>query len=98
MKIASKFIAALAVVASFSSFAADPIEGLAEVSDLAGAIELAGDGSTSLAAILQTGGTSFAAIEQTGANGAVVVQAAADASASVVQTGEGNLAIIFQGE
>lgn len=96
MKITSKFIAALAVVASFSSFAADPIEGLADVADLAGATELAGDGSVSVAAVLQGAGTSFAAIEQTGANGAVVVQILDESRASVVQTGEGNLAVIIQ--
>ena len=96
MKLVSKFIAAMAVVASFSSFAADPILGLADVADLDGAVELAGDGSVSVAAVLQTAGASFAAIEQTGANGVVIVQILDESRASVVQTGEGNLAVIIQ--
>jgi len=96
MKYASKFITALAVIASFSSFAAEPIEGLADVEDLSAAVELIGDGADSAAAILQTAGGSFAAIEQTGANAAAIIQMVDDSRASIVQTGENNSAIIIQ--
>ena len=96
MKHVTKFIAALAVMASFSALAADPIEGLADVADLAGATELIGEGDTSAAAILQTATGSFAAIEQTGTNAAAIIQLIDDSRASIVQTGENNAAIIIQ--
>ena len=96
MKYATKFIAALAVMASFSALAADPIEGLADVKDLTAAVEVAGDGTVSVAGILQSGGTSFAAIEQTGVNAAAIIQMVDDSRASIVQTGENNSAIIIQ--
>ena len=95
MKIASKFIAALAVVASFSSFAADAIDTSAGVTDMATAIELAEAGAT---VIFQTAGDSFASIEQVGLNSAVIVQMTDGAAAAIVQTGAGNKAIIVQGE
>jgi hypothetical protein len=96
MKIASKFIAALAVVASFSSFAADSIDTSAGVTDMATAIELAEAGAT---VIFQTGSDSFASIEQSGGlNTAVIAQMTDGAAAAIVQKGEGNVAIIVQGE
>ena len=100
MKLASKFIAALAVVASFSSFAADAIDtdALSGVTDLAGAIELAGDASVATAAIFQIEGANSALISQIGANGAVIAQNTAEAAAAIVQTGAGNIAVISQGE
>ena len=99
MKLASKFIAALAVVASFSSFAADPIDTdtLSGVTDLAGAIELAGDAYVTTAAIFQVE-LSNASISQTGLNGAAIIQIAAETAAAIIQSGEGNVAVIFQGE
>jgi predicted ThiF/HesA family dinucleotide-utilizing enzyme len=98
MKLASKFIAALAVVASFSSFAADAIDtdALSGVTDLAGAIELAGDASVPTAAIFQVE-ASNAFISQIGANGAAIIQNV-EATAAIIQSGEGNVAVIFQGE
>ena len=96
MKLASKFIAAFAVIASFSSFAADPILGLADVADVTAALELAGDGTVSTAAILQSSGTSFATIEQTGANAAVIVQSVEGSRAAIIQTGSENIAVIVQ--
>ena len=96
MKIVSKFIAAFAVMASFSSFAADPILGVVEIEDLDGAVEAIGDGAESASVVLQTAGGSFAAIEQTGANAAAIIQLVDDSRSSIVQTGEGNSAIIIQ--
>ena len=97
MKLASKVIAAMAVMACFSSFA-EPIDNdtLSGLTDLAGAVDLAGDGNTSAAAILQTGGTSFASIDQTGTNAAVILQTAADSRAAIVQSNDNNIAIIYQ--
>jgi tRNA A22 N-methylase len=97
MKHTTKFIAALAVMTSFSSLAADPIVGLADVTDLAGAITIAGDGGTEVAAILQTGSNNFATIQQTGTNTAVIVQRGDDYSTSIFQTGTNNAAIILLG-
>jgi hypothetical protein len=98
MKHATKFIAALAVMASFSALAAEAIDTSAGVEDMAAAIELAGDGTTSAAVIIQTAGDSFAAIQQTGTNAAVIVQSTDGSRAAIVQTGSGNTGIIMQGE
>ena len=96
MKIVSKFIAAFAVMASFSSFAADPILGVADIADLDTAVEAVGTGDLSAAAIFQPAGASFAAIEQTGLNAAAIIQMLDESRASIVQTGEENSAIIIQ--
>jgi len=96
MKIVSKFVAAFAVMASFSSFAADPILGVADVVDLETAVEAVGTGDVSAAVITQPAGGSFAAIEQTGANAAAIIQLVDESRASIVQTGEANSAIIIQ--
>jgi hypothetical protein len=98
MKYSTKFIAALAVMASFSALAADPIEGLADVADLAAAIDVAGDGTVSVAAIKQSAETSYASIQQAGTNSAVIVQSNDSSRAAIVQTGSGNTGIIMQGE
>jgi len=102
MKLASKFIAALAVVASSSSFAADiatvvelatvPITDFTTMADLAA---LGTDGS--LAVISQSGSNSIAMIQQDTPNVAVINQTADGASAIVIQTGgAGNVAAIIQ--
>jgi len=102
MKLASKFIAALAVVASSSSFAADiatvvelavtPITDFTTMADLAA---LGTDGS--LAVISQSGSNSIAMIHQDTPNVAVINQTAEGASAIVIQTGgAGNVAAIIQ--
>ena len=96
MKLASKFIAALAVVASSSSFAADliVIDDLAALDSYTAAVDFAVEGS---AAIAQTTDAAAAAISQTGANAAVIVQMV-EATAAISQVGTGNTAVIFQGE
>jgi hypothetical protein len=102
MKLASKFIAALAVVASSSSFAADiatvvdlavtPITDFSTIAELA---VLGEEGS--LAVITQSGATSNALILQDTPNVAVINQTAESASAVVIQAGgEGNVAAIIQ--
>ena len=102
MKLASKFIAALAVVASSSSFAVDiaavvdlavtPITDFTTMADLAA---LGTDGS--LAVISQSGNDSMAMIHQDTPNVAVINQTADGASAIVIQTGgANNVAAIIQ--
>jgi hypothetical protein len=102
MKLASKFIAALAVVASSSSFAADitevvdlavtPITDFSTIADFA---VLGADGS--MAVITQSGIESNALILQDTPNVAVINQSAEAASAVIIQTGgEGNVAAIIQ--
>ena len=96
MKIASKFIVALVAMASFSSFAADPIDTSSGVEDMAAALEMAEtEGAT---VIFQSAADSFASIEQVGISTAVIAQSTDSAAAAIVQTGEGNVAIIVQGE
>ena len=101
MKLASKILASFAVMASFSSFAADltSVDTTAvTVEDVAAASELMGtytDGQ--IAVITQSAGGSVAFIDQTGVNAAVISQAAADGGVAVIlQTGEGNFAAIVQ--
>jgi hypothetical protein len=102
MKLASKIIAALAVVASSSSFAADvaavvelattPITDFSTIADIA---LLGADGS--LAAISQSGTGSNALVLQDTPNVAVINQAGEGASAVIIQTGgENNVAAIIQ--
>ena len=98
MKYATKFIAALAVMASFSALAAEAINASPDVGDMAAAIELAGDGTMSAAVIIQTAADSFASIQQTGVNAAVIVQSTDGSRATIVQTGSGNAGIIMQGQ
>jgi len=100
MKLASKFIAALAVTASFSSFAVDTVDSqdlakMVATITMADAVSLAGDGQTSNAAIYQTEG-SAALISQTGINGASIIQVIEAATAAIVQAGDNNLAVIYQ--
>ena len=97
MKLASKFIAALAVVASSSSFAADliSIEDLATLDTYTAAVEFALEGN---AAIAQTADAAAAAISQTGGLNAAVIVQMVEASAAISQVGSGNTAVIFQGE
>jgi hypothetical protein len=93
-----KFIAAFAVMASFSALAADPIQGANtnDTTDMASAVTTAGDGTTSVAVIIQTGGTSFASIDQSNINSAVILQTNSDSRAAIVQTGTGNIGVIVQ--
>jgi len=97
MKLASKFIAALAVMASFSSFAA-PFESvdLAAADSIDKAIELSGLAApnTSTAAIFQVT-ASNAFISQTGNNSAAIIQNVTG-TAAIMQTEAGNQGVIYQ--
>jgi len=102
MNLASKFIAALAVVASSSSFAADiagvvelAVEPITNFDSIADFATLASDGS--MAVITQSGTDSNALILQDTPNVAVINQTAEAASAVIIQTGgENNVAAIIQ--
>jgi hypothetical protein len=97
MKFASKFAAVIAVLASFSSFAADldlTTSTIIDVASAGTAISAAGtDGA--VAGIAQATG-SFAYIDQTGVNVAFINQTADKSLAAIVQTGAGNTAVIMQ--
>ena len=100
MKLASKILASFAVMASFSSFAADlaSVDTTAvTVADVAAASELMGsyaDGQ--IAVITQSAGGSVAFIDQTAVNAAVISQALDGGLAVILQTGEANFAAIVQ--
>ena len=98
MKLASKFIAALAVMASFSSFAADIVvtdDYSTTGTDFDTAAALPGDGSSSYAGILQ-GVDSIAIITQVGVNAALIFQASSESAGSISQNGSGNVGVIYQ--
>lgn len=98
MKLASKILAALAVIASFSSFAGDIDVQVEAFIDIASAKTLA-EATTDIAyaAIVQITGGSQAYIYQEGVNSAVISQSATDPSfASIVQTGAANFSAIVQ--
>jgi len=100
MKLASKILASFAVMASFSSFAADlaSVDTTAvTVGDVAAASELMAtytDGQ--IAVITQSAAGSVAFIDQTAVNAAVISQALDGGVAVILQTGEGNFAAIVQ--
>ena len=100
MKLASKILASFAVMASFSSFAADlaSVDTTAvTVGDVAAASDLMGkytDGQ--FAVITQSAGGSVAFIDQTGLNAAVISQAVDGGVAVILQTGSANFAAIVQ--
>ena len=105
MRSFSKLATAVALLASFSAFAADIAdlqEAASKVIDLATAVEFADDPANSLGAALiiqgedTTAGMAYIQQSQTG-NIAVILQNI-DASAAIVQYGTGNKALIIQSE
>ena len=102
MKSFSKIATAVALLASFSAFAADMVvadDALGASTDLtaATAIELVTGQDGGYAAIVQTTDAASAFIAQTGVNQAFIGQNI-EASAAIIQTGAGNKAVIIQGE
>jgi hypothetical protein len=94
MKLASKILAAFAVMASFSSFALDIQQDA--ITDIADAQALANANTDGpFAAIVQSAG-SQAFISQEGTQSAVISQSSAGAFASIVQSGDANIAAIVQ--
>ena len=98
MKLASKILASFAVMASFSSFAADmgSVDTAAvTAADMAAAVVLFDNSVDQYAVITQVTG-SVAFIEQTGVNKALISQANDNSAAVILQTGENNFAAIVQ--
>lgn len=94
MKLASKILAAFAVMASFSSFATDiQQDAFTDIADAQALAEAHTDAP--YAAIVQTAG-STAYISQEGTQSAVISQSSAGAFASIVQSGDANFAAIVQ--
>jgi len=100
MKSFSKIVTTVALLASFSAFAADMVvsdDALAASTDLSAAIDLVKGQDGGYAAIVQTTENASAFIAQTGVNQAFIAQNI-EASAAIIQTGAGNKAVIIQGE
>lgn len=100
MKSFSKIATAVALLASFSAFAADMVvsdDALAASTDLSTATGLVTGQDGGYAAIVQTTDAASAFIAQTGVNQAFIGQNI-EASAAIIQTGAGNKAVIIQGE
>jgi len=101
MKLASKLIASLALIASFSSYAAD-IDAVVTLSsdpiaDFSTAAELAALGEEGAVAIItQSGEGSIGLVTQTGANSAVVNQTVDDTTVVIIQGGSSNFAGVIQ--
>lgn len=101
MKLASKLIASLALIASFSSNAADiavvvelastPIENFETAAELAA---LGVDGAVAI--ITQSGTGSIGLVTQTGANSTVINQTIDATTVVVIQSGEANFAGVIQ--
>jgi hypothetical protein len=94
MKLASKILAAFAVMASFSSFADIQVDAITDIADAQALAAAETEGQ--LAVIVQTAG-STAFISQEGTHSAVISQSLTGAYASIVQSGsEANVAAIVQ--
>ena len=101
MKLASKLIASLALIASFSSYAADigtvvelsssPIENFTTAGDLAA---LGAEGAVAI--ITQSGTGSIGLVTQTGANSTVINQTIDGTTVVVIQSGSANFAGVIQ--
>ena len=100
MKLASKILAAFAVMASFSSFAGQDMASVdtttVTAADMAAAVDLLTNATADQYAVITQATGSVAFIEQSGANRALISQVSDNSAAVIIQTGSDNFAFIVQ--